>query len=104
MEGHGKECEPDDPMELRGEAALGNARLMLGCVIEEFLDQGFSAAQVAVLFESPFYQAAHGLLKIFGRDAVLQAIQEKVAQSVSFHIQEVSTDGTPEGGEYGQGL
>lgn len=104
MEGHGKECEPDDPMELRGEVMPGDSRVMLDCIVEEYLACGYGAEQVLAMFESPFYQAAHGLLKIFGRDAILRIIIEKVGQSVAFRVQESSDADTKKGGEYGQGL
>lgn len=99
-----KEHEPDDPMELRGEETPGDARIMLDCIIEEYLDQDFSTEQVLSLFETPFYQAAHNLLKIFGRDAVLQAIKEKAICHSAFRIQELPDAAALKGGEHEQGL
>lgn len=99
-----KEHESDDPMELRGEEITGDARVMLDCVIEEYLDQDFNAEQVFSLFETPFYQAAHNLLKIFGRDIVLQAVKEKAARRSAFRIQELPSIKTLKGGEHEQGL
>lgn len=99
-----KEHEPDDPMELRGEETPGDARIMLDCIIEEYLDQDFGAEQVLSLFETPFYQAAYNLLKIFGRDTVLQAIKEKAACHSTFRIQELPDATALKGGEDEQGL
>lgn len=99
-----KEHESDDPMELRGEETPGDARMMLDCVIEEYLDQNFNTEQVLSLFETPFYQAAHNLLKIFGRDAILLAIKEKAICHNAFRIQELPDTAALKGGKHEQSI
>lgn len=88
-----KEYETDDPMELHGEGIFGDPRAMLDCIVEEYLDQGLSANEVLHIFESPFYQAAHKLLKFFGQDEVRRIIEEKAALGVTFFVQETTLKG-----------
>ena len=76
-----KDVEPDDPYALIGigypttfpdEADKHFAR----CLVEEFALSGFSAVEVARLFESPVYTASHAVLLRMGPDFVRSVIFE----------------------------
>lgn len=73
-----KKHEPDDPMELYGEEVMGDARIMLDCIVQEYAGQGMDAAHILSVFELPFYQATHRLYVLLGRETVLEAIKKAV--------------------------
>jgi hypothetical protein len=74
--GSTKPPEPDDPMQIRAEWMTGDQRVMLECLIEEFAHMGWDENQIAQMFENPFFLAAHGLRKRFGRKAVRKCIRQ----------------------------
>lgn len=75
-----KEFEAEDPLELVGvqyatEATEESDLEMARVLAEEFALTGFSAFEVAKLFESPFYAAPHGILQRRGPEFVRAAIE-----------------------------
>jgi hypothetical protein len=64
----GKQHERDDPFELVAVPfpTTSDQRAdeeLTRCLVEEFALAGFTARQVAALFESPEYAATHGVLR-----------------------------------------
>ena len=74
-----KELESDDPYFLVGigfpTSSPGDADEQFArCLAEEFALAGFSAVEVARLFESPVYAASHAVLLRMGPDFVRSVI------------------------------
>jgi len=82
-----KPLDPDDPMEIKAAVIAGDERLMMECLIEEFAHLGWSAKKIARMFDEPFFLAAHGLNKRFGRRAVLDCIEHTLARCGVFHFE-----------------
>ena len=85
-------------MEVKAAVIAGDERLMMECLIEEFAHLGWSAKKIARMFDEPFFLAAHGLGKRFGRQAVLDCIEHTLARCGIFHfkMKEPSTPATEE--------
>ena len=66
---------PEDPMELNAAPVDGDPAVMLDCVIEEYVRQGWGEAEVMGLFTSPGYRATHELTQLFGEEHVRQRVQ-----------------------------
>ncbi len=90
-----KPQDPDDPMEIKAAVIAGDELLMMECLIEEFAHLGWSAKKIARMFDEPFFLAAHGLERRFGRQAVLECIEHTLARCGVFRIEmeESSTRG-----------
>ncbi len=90
-----KPQDPDDPMEIKAAVIAGDELLMMECLIEEFAHLGWSAKKIARLFDEPFFLAAHGLERRFGRQAVLECIEHTLARCgvFRFEMKEASTQG-----------
>ena len=71
-----KTAEPGGPMRMHAESAVGDQRVMLECLIEEFARMGWGAKQIARLFENPFFLASHSLEKRLGRQVVHECIEQ----------------------------
>ena len=71
-----KSPEPDDPLGMGAEMVEGDPQLMLTCLIEEYARMGWDAAQIAQIFDNPFFLASHGLADRFGRGAVRAFIEQ----------------------------
>ena len=74
-----KPLESDDPMALVGvgfptSSAVDADKEFATCIVEEFALAGFSAVEVARLFESPVYAASHAVLLRMGPDFVRSVI------------------------------
>jgi hypothetical protein len=82
-----KALAPDDPMEIKADSVAGDERLMMECLIEEFAHLGWSAKKIARMFDQPFFLAAHGLEKRFGRQMVLDCIEHTLARCGVFHFE-----------------
>ncbi len=82
-----KPLSPDDPMEIKAAVITGDERLMMECLIEEFAHLGWSAKKITRMFDEPFFLAAHGLEKRFGRQAVLDCIEHTLARCGVFHFE-----------------
>ena len=82
-----KPLDPDDPMEIKAAVIAGDERLMMECLIEEFAHLGWDARKIARMFDEPFFLAAHGLEKRFGRQAVLEYIEHTLARCGVFHFE-----------------
>jgi hypothetical protein len=82
-----KPLDPNDPMEIKADSVAGDERLMMECLIEEFAHLGWSAKKIARMFDEPFFLAAHGLEKRFGRQAVLECIEHTLARCGVFHFE-----------------
>ncbi len=74
--GSQKPLNPDDPMQMQADFVAGDQRVMLQCLIEEFAHMGWDAKQITRMFENPFFLAAHGLRKRFGRETVGECIRQ----------------------------
>ncbi len=83
--GSTKPSEADDPMQIRAEWVTGNQRVMLECLIEEFARMGWEENQIAQMFENPFFLAAHGLRKRFGRETVHECIEQTLQRCGVMH-------------------
>jgi hypothetical protein len=82
-----KPQDPDDPMEIKAAVIAGDELLMMECLIEEFAHLGWSAKKIARMFDEPFFLAAHGLERRFGRQAVLECIEHTLARCGVFHFE-----------------
>lgn len=76
-----KHLESDDPYALVGIGFPTSApevadEQFAKCLVEEFALAGFSAVEVARLFESPVYAASHAVLLRMGPDFVRSVILE----------------------------
>ena len=74
-----KDLESDDPYALVGIGFPTNSpndadEQFARCLVEEFALAGFSALEVARLFESPLYAASHAVLLRMGPDFVRSVI------------------------------
>ncbi len=83
--GSQKPPEPDDPMQIRAEWVTGDQRVMLECLIEEFAHMGWDENRIAQMFENPFFLAAHGLRKRFGREAIRECIRQTLRRCGVMH-------------------
>jgi hypothetical protein len=77
---HRKPLESDDPFALVGirfpiSSPVDADQQFAACLVEEFAMAGFSATEVARLFESPAYVAPHAVLRRWGPDFVRSAIE-----------------------------
>jgi len=71
--GHGKEAEPDDPLELVGVPVPADEATfdeMARCLIEEYVRDGWSDERLLSLFRSPFYAGLHVIWRLRGPDWV----------------------------------
>lgn len=84
--GSAKPPEADDPMQIRAEWVTGDQRVMLECLIEEFAHMGWEENQIAQMFENPFFLAAHGLRKRFGREAIRECIRQTLQRCGVFRV------------------
>jgi hypothetical protein len=67
--------EPDDPMEMMATAVTGDPLIMLDSIVEEYARMGWGRDQITELFDSPFFQATHGLKKLLGKDEIERRIE-----------------------------
>ena len=77
-----KEAEADDPMELMGMMAPGDAdsdERQAEATIQEFVLMGFTDEGLLELFRSPHYQATHRLWKVKGEAYVKDMIARERA-------------------------
>ena len=81
MKVRGKPLEADDPLELVGmrfpiRSETDADQHFAVCLVEEFALAGFTASEVARLFESEAYVAPHAVLRRRGPDFVRAAIEQ----------------------------
>jgi hypothetical protein len=65
----GKAAEPDDPLELVGvPVPVDDATFdeMAGCLVEEYIRDGWTDARLLALFRSPFYAGLHVVWRLRG--------------------------------------
>ena len=68
----------DSPVLLRtpGPGWPGDTELMLRVVVEEYARMGCDFESIMDIVRDPFYQAAHGLLQLYGEDVLRQWVIE----------------------------
>jgi hypothetical protein len=59
---------PDDPLDLHGFEVPGDPDLMLRLLVEEYARMGADVDAILRLARDPFYQAFHGLWRLYGED------------------------------------
>lgn len=77
-----KEAEQDDPMELMGMIAPGDAgsdERQAEALIQEFVLMNFTDDALMDLFRNPHYQATHRIWKAKGADCVREMIRRERA-------------------------
>ena len=65
----------NDPMEMMAEAANGDPLVMLDGIVEEYARMGWGAGRIRELFDSPFFQATHGLKRLLGEQEIERRIE-----------------------------
>ena len=58
--------EPEDPLELMAQTAVGDPDVMLECLLQEFVWMGWSRQQLLELFHHPGYPLLNELREFFG--------------------------------------
>lgn len=81
-----REVEADDPMELVAAPVPGDPELMLECVVQEFAQLGFDAAELVELFRSPAYPVLNQLLEHYGPNEVRRRVAAVLARSGVFRV------------------
>jgi hypothetical protein len=75
-----REILPDDPMQMHGFEVLGDPRLMLVMLVEEYARMGFDAQTIVQLARDPNYQAFHGLQQHFGEQELAVQVEQILAR------------------------
>lgn len=78
--------EADDPMEMMGATANGDPLIMLDGIVEEYARMGWGRERILELFDSPFFQATHGLQKLLGAEEVGRRIDATLKRCGVFRI------------------
>ena len=78
--------EPDDPMEMMAADATGDPLVMLDGIVEEYARMGWGREQIAELFDSPFFQATHGLRKLLGKEEIERRIEATLKRCGVFRV------------------
>jgi len=74
-----REMLPEDPMDLHAFQVPGDPEFMLRLLVEEYARIGWDADAIMSLARNPNYQGFHGLLKLYGE----QALREKVSATLA---------------------
>jgi len=69
-----KHLEPEDPMQRNGQVVPGDPAVMLDGLVEEFARMGMPRDRILNLFESPTFEATHGLRAVLGADVVRRRV------------------------------
>ena len=78
--------QPDDPMEMMGATANGDPVIMLDGIVEEYARMGWGREQIAKLFDTPFFQATHGLKKLLGKEEIERRIEATLKRCGVFRV------------------
>ncbi len=92
--------EPDDPLMLVGvtlPADEGASRDMAYAFAEEFARMGYGAERLLLLFQNPYYAAAHGAYRTLGAAAVRAIVAECVACWGNVRVVDREPGGAPGG-------
>ena len=78
--------EPDDPMETMAASANGDPMVMLDGIVEEYARMGWGREQIAELFDTPVFQATHGLKKLLGKEEIERRIEATLKRCGVFRV------------------
>ncbi len=78
--------KPDDPMEMMAATANGDPLVMLDSIVEEYARMGWGRDQIAELFDTPFFQATHGLKKLLGKEEIERRIEATLKRCGVFRV------------------
>ncbi|MCC6546606.1 hypothetical protein IT570_05510 [Candidatus Sumerlaeota bacterium] len=76
--------EPDHPMVVEGGVLPGDTQFMFECMVEEFLREGTSSAQLERMMQDPNYQALYAAVETLGIDMCKQLLAD-AARRVGRH-------------------
>lgn len=78
--------KPDDPMEMMAAPAPGDPLVMLDGIVEEYARMGWGKEQIAELFDTPFFQATHGLKELLGKAEIERRIEATLKRCGVFRV------------------
>ncbi len=76
-----REILPDDPMEMTGFQVPGDPQLMLRLLVEEYSRIGWDTQAIMRLARDPNYRGFHGLLQLYGEDALRDQVAEILSRT-----------------------
>ena len=82
----------DDPMEMMAAPANGDPLVMLDGIVEEYARMGWGREQIRELFDTPFFQATHGLKKLLGKEEIERRIEATLVRCGVFRIRTGNQD------------
>jgi hypothetical protein len=94
-----KKFEASDPMERVGvEIDINEENLMemARCIIDEFIQLGYTDKKILRLFKNPFYRGSHMIYRIKGEEYVLKMIEEARKKWGNFAFMPVNPDNESE--------
>jgi hypothetical protein len=86
---------PEDPLELMAEPAPGDPRVMLDCLLQEFLALGWESEPLYALFGHPGYPVLNQLRAVLGEDEVRRRIAELSHHWGQVQFREIFVDDEP---------
>jgi hypothetical protein len=86
-----REMLPDDPLDLQGFEIPGDPNLMLRLLVEEYARMGADVEAILKLARDPFYQAFHGLWRLFGEDELRRRVADIVRRCGVIRVRTVET-------------
>ncbi len=87
-----KPLKADDPMEMMAATATGDPLVMLDGIVEEYARMGWGRDEIAELFDSPFFQATHGLKKLLGKEEIERRIEATLKRCGVFRVRTDNQD------------
>ena len=91
-----REMLPEDPLDLQGFEVPGDPQLMLRLLVEEYARLGAGVDAIMGLARDPFYQAFHGLWRLFGEEELRRRVGEITARCGVTRVRTVHTQPTSE--------
>ena len=84
--------EPEDPMNLFAVQVPGDTELMLRVVVEEYARMGCDLESMIDMFRDPFYQAPHGLWRLYGEEELRRRVTEIIGRCGIMRTKTVDSD------------
>lgn len=84
-----REMLPEDPLELQGFEVPGDVNLMFRIVVEEFARMGWNSAAIVELARNPYYQALHGLWRLYGEAEFRRRVGQILARVGVIRVREI---------------
>jgi hypothetical protein len=99
-----RESQPEDPLELHAQVAVGDPDVMLECILQEFLWMGWGEAELLALFHDPGYPLLGQLREFYGDAEVARRVAALVAASGQLVFHETLAEPEDEDPDHGPEL